>query len=427
MDYIPQPAEALTFHFYIAFYIGGFVMDAALIRFLQRFLRDALALNFNYFTWPFSDISSADLGLRKGLKDSELLYGTIHSIMENLETHTFTEYCDRYLLHYILFRPYEDKKDVTIIGPFLKTAADQEYMDHLIQIHHLNHNEAETVGDLLNQIPVFDNNMCLISILYDLIDYIVPLESDFDFKELAPDIETVDIPYVPVDDYMLNVKATEKLYALEKPLLTAVSKGNVAEALELSRQFMSMIYAPRINDPLHDKKNGLISTNTLLRLGAEMGHVHPIFVHELSGKHVKLINQTSSITQLNKLHEKIIRNYCLLVQNKSRMKYSKLIKDALNYIDFNLSGTLTLSALADYFHVSAPYFSRVFKKELNMTVTDYVTSQRIHESLRLLSSTNMQIQEIAAYVGMIDFNYYTRTFRKCIGCTPREYRKNLRK
>ena len=72
-------------------------MDIALIHFLQRLLRDALALNFNYFSWPFSDISSVDLGLRKGLKDSARLYGTIHGIMENLETHTFTEYCDRYL------------------------------------------------------------------------------------------------------------------------------------------------------------------------------------------------------------------------------------------------------------------------------------------------------------------------------------------
>lgn len=402
-------------------------MDIALIHFLQRLLRDALALNFNYFSWPFSDISSVDLGLRKGLKDSARLYGTIHGIMENLETRTFTEYCDRYLLHYILFRPYGDGKDVVTIGPFLKTDADQEYMDHVIWTHHLNHDEAETIGDLLNQLPVFSNNLRLISILYDLMDYISPQEADFDFKELDPDVETTEADYVPVDNYMLNVKATEERYGLEEPLLAAISKGNVAEALELSRRFMSMLYAPRISDPLYDKKAGLISMNTLMRQGAKLGHVHPVFIHELSGRHVKLINQAGSDAQLNKLHEKIIRNYCLLVQNKSRTKYSKLVKDVLNYIDFNLSGTLNLAALADYFHVSAPYLSRVFKKEMDVTVTDYVTNLRIHESLRLLSATNMQVQEIAAYVGMLDFNYYTRTFKKCIGCTPSEYRKNLRK
>ena len=402
-------------------------MDIALIHFLQRLLRDALALNFNYFSWPFSDISSVDLGLRKGLKDSARLYGTIHGIMENLETHTFTEYCDRYLLHYILFRPYGDGKDVVTIGPFLKTDADQEYMNHVIWTHHLNHDEAETIGDLLNQLPVFNNNLRLISILYDLMDYISPQEADFDFKELDPDVETTDTDYVPVDNYMLNVKATEERYSLEEPILAAISKGNVAESLELSRRFMSMLYAPRISDPLYDKKAGLISMNTLMRQGAKLGHVHPVFIHELSGRHVKLINQAGSDAQLNKLHEKIIRNYCLLVQNKSRTKYSKLVKDVLNYIDFNLSGTLTLSTLADYFHVSAPYLSRIFKKEMDATVTDYVTNLRIHESLRLLSATNMQVQEIAAYVGMLDFNYYTRTFKKCIGCTPSEYRKNLRK
>ncbi len=269
-------------------------MDIALIHFLQRLLRDALALNFNYFSWPFSDISSVDLGLRKGLKDSARLYGTIHGIMENLETHTFTEYCDRYLLHYILFRPYGDGKDVVTIGPFLKTDADQEYMDHVIWTHHLNHDEAETIGDLLNQLPVFNNNLRLISILYDLMDYISPQEADFDFKELDPDVETTDTDYVPVDNYMLNVKATEERYSLEEPILAAISKGNVAESLELSRRFMSMLYAPRISDPLYDKKAGLISMNTLMRQGAKLGHVHPVFIHELSGRHVKLINQAGS-------------------------------------------------------------------------------------------------------------------------------------
>ena len=123
----------------------------------------------------------------------------------------------------------------------------------------------------------------------------------------------------------------------------------------------------------------------------------------------------------------MVRGYCLLVQNKARNQYSKLIRDTLNYIELNLSRQLNLKILAEYSHVTPPYLSKTFKKEVGTTVTDYITSTRIHSSLRLLTTTNLSIQEVAFYVGMEDYNYYTKIFKKMMGCPPSEYRRNLQK
>ena len=45
-------------------------MDAATIHFLKRLLQDTMSLNFNYYTFPFGDLSLMDVGLRRGLQDS---------------------------------------------------------------------------------------------------------------------------------------------------------------------------------------------------------------------------------------------------------------------------------------------------------------------------------------------------------------------
>ena len=49
----------------------------------------------------------------------------------------------------------------------------------------------------------------------------------------------------------------------------------------------------------------------------------------------------------------------------------------------------------------------------------------MEHALFLLNSTNMQIQTIAQYCGIPDVNYFTKTFKKYIGKTPKEYREEF--
>ncbi len=400
-------------------------MDNGLIYFLKKLILDTTSLNFNYLKPPFLDITSIDIGLRNGLKNTDTLYEHFRDIIKTLEYNTFYFYTDSYLLNYVFLHPYETE-DAIVIGPFLKTNVNKDFLNYIAEKHLLKYSELETIREYLHQLPLFDDNIRIVSILVDIIDYIRPGVSFTTVFSDDLDKKTESEPYIPVDNYMLKAQATELRYNLEEPLLKAISKGDSSEALSITRHFLSMLYEPRINDALFDKKAALFTTNTLLRIGAGRSQVHPVFLHELSGKFVKLINMSTSTSNLDKIHEKMIHEYCLLVQNKARNKYSPLIQNVLNYIDFNLSQQLTLSVLAEYFNVSAPYLSKTFKKEVETTITDYITNRRIHESLRLLSTTNMQIQDISSYVGILDFNYYAKTFKKYIGSTPTEYRKKLK-
>ena len=123
----------------------------------------------------------------------------------------------------------------------------------------------------------------------------------------------------------------------------------------------------------------------------------------------------------------MVRKYCLLVKNYSRRDYSSLVQTCLDYIDFHYSEDLSLDLMAKLCSVSNTYLSSLFKKEVNMTLTDYINSTRIRQSLILLNTTTMSIQEISMKCGFSDSNYFTRTFKKFQGQSPKGYRETIRR
>ncbi|NHN31907.1 helix-turn-helix transcriptional regulator [Paenibacillus sp. S3N08] len=73
-------------------------------------------------------------------------------------------------------------------------------------------------------------------------------------------------------------------------------------------------------------------------------------------------------------------------------------------------------------HLSPNYLATLFKKEAGTTLNDYVTRTRIYHAKRLLSESNLLIQEIAEKVGYKDVKYFTKLFKKEVGDSPRAYR-----
>lgn len=102
--------------------------------------------------------------------------------------------------------------------------------------------------------------------------------------------------------------------------------------------------------------------------------------------------------------------------------YSLLVRKVLTMIDADLTADLSLRAQAELLNVNSSYLSTLFKKETGATLTEYVNKKRVEHAIFLLNTTNLQIQSIAQHCGIPDVNYFTKTFKKYIGKTPKEYR-----
>lgn len=100
-----------------------------------------------------------------------------------------------------------------------------------------------------------------------------------------------------------------------------------------------------------------------------------------------------------------------------------LIKQILQYIQENYAQNLTLSGLAQRFHMSEGQFCRFFKSQIRMTAIEYLNYYRIGVACDCLKEGNAPISDIALECGYNNISYFNRTFRRYMHCTPGEYRQ----
>lgn len=96
-----------------------------------------------------------------------------------------------------------------------------------------------------------------------------------------------------------------------------------------------------------------------------------------------------------------------------------------DYIAMNIDSELTVEELANMVYLSAAHLSRLFKKKHNMTVNDYITSQRMKVAKELLDTTNLSVTMVSAKSGYSNYSYFIKMFKKTYGKTPRVYREEL--
>ncbi len=96
------------------------------------------------------------------------------------------------------------------------------------------------------------------------------------------------------------------------------------------------------------------------------------------------------------------------------------------YIDKNYTTNISLSKIANRLYISPHYLSHTFKKETGYSPINYMINRRVGEAKKLLLTTEMNVQEVARYVGYENANYFTMIFKKATGVSPTKFKeKNL--
>lgn len=99
------------------------------------------------------------------------------------------------------------------------------------------------------------------------------------------------------------------------------------------------------------------------------------------------------------------------------------LQGAIEYINDNLDKDLRLSAIANAVGMSQYHFARLFKQSIGLPVYQYVIERRIERAQQLLKQGNLAIADVALAVGFANQSQFTRHFKRIVGVTPKEFRR----
>ncbi|MGN1116346.1 MAG: helix-turn-helix domain-containing protein [Candidatus Ornithomonoglobus sp.] len=112
-------------------------------------------------------------------------------------------------------------------------------------------------------------------------------------------------------------------------------------------------------------------------------------------------------------------------QAGSEKQDERVISSIMRYMQEHLSEEISLSVLADEFHLNPQYISQLFKNEIGVGFLAYLTNIRIEKAKKLLLSTALSVTEISSRVGYGDYRVFTKVFKKTEGITPSQFRRGF--
>ena len=116
--------------------------------------------------------------------------------------------------------------------------------------------------------------------------------------------------------------------------------------------------------------------------------------------------------------------YALLRDVNQKVSYTPAVLLSQKYIEDHYDQEeLSLQKLADNIQISPTYLSRLLKRELGLSFIDYLTRVRIERAMQLMSDPLIKLYEVAERVGYSNQHYFSTAFKKVVGHSPAEYRK----
>ena len=113
---------------------------------------------------------------------------------------------------------------------------------------------------------------------------------------------------------------------------------------------------------------------------------------------------------------------CAAFEEKKKSHQNSVVSLCCQYIQEHIHERIFLQDIADTFGISPNYLSQLFKKNMDVGISEYITARKIDESKKLLRETNLKIYEISDQLGFESSFYFSKVFKKITGLSPKDFR-----
>lgn len=176
-------------------------------------------------------------------------------------------------------------------------------------------------------------------------------------------------------------------------------------------------------DPVTNLKyHFVITTAMITRMCREHGmELEQAF--RLSDFYIQKLDDINTEEEVHRLHDAMVMDYTEKMRKYFRSDTnSKHINACKEYIYSHIKERITIEDLADVLGVSASYLSRLFKKEVGVSVSSYIRKRKIEMAKNLLRFSDYSMIEIANRLSFSSQSHFIQQFREVEGITPKKYR-----
>lgn len=306
----------------------------------------------------------------------------------------------------------EDQKNVVLLKGISALKRFQDFIDHYESTPPQKDSPLDSLFIAYGR-PVHD----LMSINESYLDAITLLSRRFFCAQGQHTLGFEELPQVEaIDQELCNDKLNE-FCGLLIDFLQTFNRKKVAKTL-----YQLELYLYQVRNDIDEVR--LFLSDLYLQIKEKMNHIYNTMAIPFPTNSTALdfINKKYYLYEIMLFFSEQFEMIMNAIGNSSR---DSVLDDILYYIDHNYKTNIKLETIAPLFGYNSAYLGKIFNKTVGESFNSYVDHMRIERSKELLLENRLKVYEIAEQVGYKNVDYFHKKFKKYVGISPAEFRKQM--
>lgn len=211
----------------------------------------------------------------------------------------------------------------------------------------------------------------------------------------------------------------------ENRILDAITEGNEKRLSQVMSEYVKAQIGKMSLNPLRQEKYIFVCFAYAATRAAVKGGLSHEVGFRLSDSYCQKMDTLSSPDQLHSLRREFAHELCRRVAALKGRSGTTL--QCCAYIHSHIYEDLSVDELAAAVHLNRHSLSDYFKRDMGISIQDYIIRTRLEEARHLLLDSDMSLSAISALLCYSTQSYFCKKFREKYGMTPQKYRNEFNK